>query len=559
MLSKGKLAICLILPCLFIVQSCRKAILLPTSGSNELTIAEAKNYFEKKIVQTLNSKKLMSTTGSNNTTTDPALKEILQRKQAIWHEAYQKIISTGAAVKVPLDFGKAYAVTNVEKKELIPFSSLNYLFMYKDSLQRIHTEWVVMLPDHEWLYGNRNVYTGRIVIKDWDGNFIKQYDYKNLSPANGLSSIKTKLKGHIPASMSVTEQPPITPTEPTAPGLGILCITVCHEFCGVNVIDSRKCWFVGNGEDEGGGGDDGTGGNGSSTGGSHNGSQTGGGGTSSGGGTGAGDYPPSTTCNADPNATQVINGIIPCSWTVPIPTPVGFLPALDREETDFFANHPNVKVILDNYFREATDKIDAENFYHWAIKYWTIRPNISLAQLDNIYDMVRYQTYVLRDREPASYYWRPKLTSDDFSNYLTETTPRFTYPNGQKKVNLDAFNCHYYAFGLEYATEVDDENPKWVTAISLTSKYWELVTGAVRVGDRVMYSLNNNGASGWTHSAIVTEVDAEGYATKVSSKMGAYEIIEHHPRDIPVSYGSTEPTFIIDGKTYPSRIYWRKK
>ncbi|SDD83270.1 hypothetical protein SAMN04488024_10891 [Pedobacter soli] len=38
-----------------------------------------------------------------------------------------------------------------------------------------------------------------------------------------------------------------------------------------------------------------------------------------------------------------------------------------------------------------------------------------------------------------------------------------------------------------------------------------------------------------------------------------YEIIEHHPRDIPKSYGSNEATFVVNGKTEPSRIYWRKK
>lgn len=72
-------------------------------------------------------------------------------------------------------------------------------------------------------------------------------------------------------------------------------------------------------------------------------------------------------------------------------------------------------------------------------------------------------------------------------------------------------------------------------------------------------SKNNNGKSEWTHSAIVTGVDIDGYATKASNKMRTYEIIEHHPRDIPISYGSTSSTFEIEGKTVPSRIYWRKK
>lgn len=141
-----------------------------------------------------------------------------------------------------------------------------------------------------------------------------------------------------------------------------------------------------------------------------------------------------------------------------------------------------------------------------SIKYLKIIPNISIPRLDNIYDAVRYQDYIPRDREPANYYWRPILSnsdgSDNFST-LTETTPLYTYPNGQKTVNKDAFNCHYHAFGLKWATEVDDEHPKWVLAVSLKSKDWEQVTGKIQVGDIVMYNINNNGVLGWAHSAVV--------------------------------------------------------
>lgn len=80
----------------------------------------------------------------------------------------------------------------------------------------------------------------------------------------------------------------------------------------------------------------------------------------------------------------------------------------------------------------------------------------------------------------------------------------------------------------------------------------------IKVGDRDYKNTNNQ--IEWTHSAIVTEVDSEGYATKISSKMGPYyEIIEHHPRDIPAFYGSNQASFLPNGKTEPSRIYWRKK
>lgn len=65
-----------------------------------------------------------------------------------------------------------------------------------------------------------------------------------------------------------------------------------------------------------------------------------------------------------------------------------------------------------------------------------------------------------------------------------------------------------------------------------------------------MYFTANSGATRdeWLHSGIVVEVDSDGYATKISSKMGEYDVIEHHPRDIPEQYGSSAPTFTINGR-----------
>ncbi|KQB99154.1 hypothetical protein [Pedobacter sp. Hv1] len=231
----------------------------------------------------------------------------------------------------------------------------------------------------------------------------------------------------------------------------------------------------------------------------------------------------------------------------------------DTDEMDFLAEHPTSSDKLATYLEAMGKTTESKAFVKWAIERFMNDNNVSLEQLDNIYDAIRHQNYVPKDREPASYYWRSKLSTDDFSSFLTEITPLWINRNGTEIKNVDAFNCHYHAFGLQYATETLEGYPKWVTAIKLESKDWSTVTGNIQVGDRVMYSLNNNGASGWTHSAIVTEVDADGYATKVSSKMGTYEIIEHHPRDIPAAYGTTGPTFTLDGKTVPSRIYWRKK
>lgn len=95
---------------------------------------------------------------------------------------YQKLISTGGAVRIPLDFGNAYAVVNPRTNAVVPLSSLNYLLMYKDSLQAMHVEWVMLQPDSAWLYGNRNGYTGRIMVRNWNGKLLKSFSYRQGIP-----------------------------------------------------------------------------------------------------------------------------------------------------------------------------------------------------------------------------------------------------------------------------------------------------------------------------------------------------------------------------------------
>lgn len=228
---------------------------------------------------------------------------------------------------------------------------------------------------------------------------------------------------------------------------------------------------------------------------------------------------------------------------------------------NFLLLHKDIYKTLENYLLQNGDSQKNKEFVNWSAGYLIENSNLkpSITRLENIYQLVKLQNYRPKDREPTSYYWRPKLQEGTWDNYLTESTPLYFYPNGQKIINLAAYNCHYYAFGLENATKVDDEHPKWVIDLSL--KGWEEVTGDVKVGDRIVYYQDYKGDKDWTHSGIVIGVSTDGYATKISSKMGTYEIIEHHPRDIPKSYGSNEPTFLLGEKRVvaPSRVYYRKK
>jgi|GEM_PF-1516191 len=237
---------------------------------------------------------------------------------------------------------------------------------------------------------------------------------------------------------------------------------------------------------------------------------------------------------------------------------------LNSTEISFLDSHYKHADRLVNYLAVNGSNANNQAFAKWSIERWITGSTISIFHLDNVYDAIRYQNYLPRDKAPQTTPRRNSFTaadgSADFSS-LTETTPRFLYNNGQQTANVEAFNCHYYAwYGLQYATLVDDDNPKWVYNIRInTSTDFDLVTGPVHVGDRITYYQNYQGKLDFTHSAIVVQVDQDGYATKASSKMGTYEIIEHHPRDVPAAYGLTDPSFQINGTTFPSRIYWRKK
>lgn len=172
-----------------------------------------------------------------------------------------------------------------------------------------------------------------------------------------------------------------------------------------------------------------------------------------------------------------------------------------------------------------------------------------------------------QDREPTSYHWRDLL--EDLANWhlhLSEPEPWFITVNGNNVPNPEVYNCHYYTFGPDYAldTFADEGYPKWVFSVNLLPSDWTEVNGYVQVGDVVIYKGIPPGAPegttpGLLHSGIVTAVDAQGYATEVSSKMGNYQIIQHHPRDVPAAFGPTSATFIYNGDYHKSRTYYRKK
>ncbi|SUJ01613.1 Uncharacterised protein [Sphingobacterium spiritivorum] len=170
------------------------------------------------------------------------------------------------------------------------------------------------------------------------------------------------------------------------------------------------------------------------------------------------------------------------------------------------------------------------------------------------------QQRIESDNQPNSTPWR-NLGIDIFSK-LNKITPLYILNEyGDEVPNPDAYNCHYYSFQL---LNPDDSQfspawPYWAN-IPNTSGYVRLEQGSlIQVNDRIIYfTIDSKGKYGVSHSGIVIEV-INGYATKVSSKMGEYEIIEHHPRDIPAIYGLMQPFIYHNETNKPTRVYYRRK
>jgi hypothetical protein len=569
-----------------LIQACRKETFLTSKGPNSLSIAEAKNYFEANFRTSITTKgKTMSL--RENEGKIPTYETIMANKQAIWDKAYQQLISVGGAVRVPLDFGKVRVVVDKTTGATMDLSALNYLLMYRDSLQNIHAEWVYLQPTLDWLNGNRATYKGKVIIRDWDGKVLRKLNYATTNSdlkSSKVSAVKGTIMDGNGGSYVVWNCFRVLTGLCAANNLcknaGYAQCDFCLQFCAVEIcVPEPECDNCNPPPPPAGG-----------TGSSNNGNgQIPGTNGTGGGSPSPNDYVP-LNCNPDPNYVDphIVNAdgsmSVPACRDIPVPYPpntpnppnnpyvlalqnfINELQITDVNAIAYLANNQNVFTAIKDYLNVNGWTPENKEFGKWAVGYWMEDPYISLGLLDNIYDVVRYQNTTPRDREPVSYPRRTSLSnsdgSDNFSS-LNETTPLYTYPNGVMTVNLDAFNCHYYTFGLQYATKVDDEHPKWVIAVGLKATEWEQVTGNAQVGDKVLYYKNYNDKPAFVHSAIVTEVDVDGYATKVSSKMGPYEIITHHPRDIPVSYGSSGPTFSVNTTTgtvtYPSRIYWRKK
>lgn len=349
-LIKGRAMACLIVLCLFLAQSCKKDLLQPNSPilKNALSFAEARQYFDANLKQLSKSKKLMGTPNVVGGTEMLKIEDILYNKQPLWDNAYQKLISTGTAVKIPIDFGNARKIVDESTKEYVPYSSLNYLLMYKDSLQSVHAEWISLKPTLNWLKGNRNSFEGRIVVKDWNGKILKNYSYgvTKVLQNNKFSAVKGTLMGggnYAPITDGCLIWPVPTKCNCSAAwpsgyvGVGQwnpdncdYCDHCVNHFC----MEEPECESCPPPPVRGGGNGGNTGGNGGNTGG--NGGTPGGNGSGGGSTNPPGDYPPENCTNGPqvtyPDGTTTLPPCIPeptCENCPPITEPGDIEPPID--------------------------------------------------------------------------------------------------------------------------------------------------------------------------------------------------------------------------------------
>nr|WP_315420855.1 hypothetical protein [uncultured Pedobacter sp.] len=156
------------------------------------------------------------------------MEAIIRDKQPLWDYAYNQLLSNGQAIKIPLDFGNAYVEVSKKSNALLPLASLSYLYMYKDSLQNIRAEWVLLKPDSAWLYGKRDSYSGSISVKDWNGKSMRVYNYTNGQVLPKISHLKQQRLSSLGKIQNIGDTE--LPTEPVDQD-EYYCITISTGTC----------------------------------------------------------------------------------------------------------------------------------------------------------------------------------------------------------------------------------------------------------------------------------------------------------------------------------------
>lgn len=379
----------------FLLSSCSKELAKPEEETSaaSLSIADAKAHFEKNVLPS--RPKRNNNTLERSMSTAPNVTDfssLLDDREAIWDGAREKIISTGTnSILVPIDFGNLYLQTSSDG--VTPLGHLNYLFMYRDSTAQIHTEWVALYPDSAWIKGDRDKYTGHLLVRDWQGSIKKGFGYREDGTVLDLSaSTRQRGVGNVSLRMSSGSD-----------NEGFECLEVSYWIYDCNCHNAspahwRYEWVYqwsevicvpsayGGGTPGGGGG--GFGGGDGDPG-------------STGGGSGPGPTPNDYTPPAcDPsNLIQLPDGqgwVLPCSaypTEISFPDPnnsvtaaqmlISLLPdgSFNSSQTNYLHTHPEAAEGLLSYLNLSANFTEAGNFISWAVGFLAANTNLNLSDL----------------------------------------------------------------------------------------------------------------------------------------------------------------------------------
>ncbi|MBD3750325.1 MAG: hypothetical protein IE931_12605 [Sphingobacteriales bacterium] len=237
---------------LLLINSCKKDNQTHQLNSqlkpNSDFLVEAKAYFEENYQDVQPKQNL-----SNSHQPDDLFKRL--GKQVLWRYAKKTKISLGEAIRVPVYYDRQTFTRKGKNKAAIDLYNISYLMMYKDKKHRIHTEWVITIPDDDFVDKNplsNPKFSGLIYILDWKGSLIKAY---KITP-DGHQYISNDIsfsEGDKQLMVSDTRKTDYTYQECTQTGYFQDCNNGCTG--GQEYVFVTSCYWVS--IDDGGGGGDG--------------------------------------------------------------------------------------------------------------------------------------------------------------------------------------------------------------------------------------------------------------------------------------------------------------
>nr|MBC7611786.1 hypothetical protein [Pseudopedobacter sp.] len=246
--------------------SCRKdqsTTIAPQETSQDF-LQEAKSYFEENYPEHSPKKDL----GFNNQAN--LFKKL--GKKVLWKYAENTKISLGEAIRVPVYYNIQTITRKGKKQKAIDLYNISYLMMYKDKKNKMHTEWVITIPDNDTAdekpLSNKK-FSGLIYVLDWQGDLLKAYKVK----PDGSKYISYNIsftKGENQIADYSTQKPDYVEQECTSTAFAQACSDGCTG--GYEMVYVESCYWItygdGGGASDGGGitpSDPTTGGGGSTT------------------------------------------------------------------------------------------------------------------------------------------------------------------------------------------------------------------------------------------------------------------------------------------------------